>query len=113
MTNRAGTSFAQNVKTLRMERPNRLVATVFHVARGCLRHLPQRDKAGERERPSPRAFRAEAHEGGQGGAQERQRDGHSGGRGEQRHHEHHGHQRERSVFVAQARAVRVQAARCV
>ena len=40
MTNRAGTSFAQNVKTLRMERPNRLGATVFHVARGCLRHLP-------------------------------------------------------------------------
>ena len=51
MTNRAGTSFAQNVKTLRMERPDRLVAPVFHVARGCLRHLPQRDKAGERERP--------------------------------------------------------------
>ncbi len=73
MTNRAGTSFAQNVKTLRMERPNRLVATVFHVARGCLRHLPQRDKAGERDAPSPRAFHAEAHEGGQGGAQDGQR----------------------------------------
>lgn len=57
MTSHVGTSFAQNVKTLRMERPDRLVATVFHVARGCFRH-PQRDKAGERERPRHHAHSA-------------------------------------------------------